>query len=195
MLWLIVVDQRHPLDLVSLPDDNVPRIFPAPIDLLEPPNLASNPAIALALNIALDDIAILSLLIPLALEMLLIILVVIRQLGKLDPLGMTLDSSEEVVFMLCPFAGDLSSLGRAFDRASTGLFDIDVKDTLVVSVLLDDEGDGYGADSFAEEEVDALECQDRVEIVGLGLVLHNIHSKILKTELSHVPSQISHRGS
>lgn len=66
---------------------------------------------------------------------------------------------------------ELSKLCCALDATGCGLLDVDVGVSFFVEVLLDVQIDSCEADGFALPPADALEGEDRISVVGEGLVL------------------------
>ena len=145
-----VVDEPARLGLAALCDDDVPAVPALALDVLEAPDLAGLPAVADALDVALDGLALGGLGEPALAEE------VVLDVGELDPVGLAADLAEDLVLVLARLAVELAQLGGALDAAGGRLFNVDVDDAGRVLVLLDVQGDGRHANGFARHPADAL---------------------------------------
>lgn len=156
-----VVNHPHLNPLSPFGNNHVPRIPPLPIDNLESPDLRRGPALVQALDVRKDVLVGLAVGGPVALEE-----GVVADLGRVgDPLGAALDVAKQPVAVLAPVVVKRAVLGRAFEPARRRLLDVDVRGAGIVGVLLDVQGHGRQADSFACEPADALEGEGRVSAV------------------------------
>jgi len=174
----VVIHHRHPLDFVTLLDYNVPRILPDTIELLESPNLPSNPAIANARRVIVDDVTFKTFWQPFALEERLIFFIVVGDIGHLSPVVRGLDFAEDVILVISQFTIKDSLLSGAFDSSCAGLHNINVEFALIIGVRGDVKGHRHHGNGSADEPADALELQNSIEFVRLGLVLHALQSSV-----------------
>lgn len=117
-LSLVVVDELGGDLLVTLGHQDVPHMSPLAVDLLEAPDLISDPAVVDAFSDALDELAI-ALGKPASLEEVLLNLI------KSDEPGSTLDGAEEPVRVLAVVEVEAAVLMSAA-QARGRLGDVDV---------------------------------------------------------------------
>jgi len=124
-----------PLRLVPLLHRHPPHILPHPINLRKPPDLARRPPID-TLNVRIHRPRLQRLRRPLFFQEF-FILVLVLEVGNLDPLGSALDVAEDVVLVVAPLAVEVPQLRRALNACRAGLRDVNVLDAFFVGVLLD----------------------------------------------------------
>lgn len=148
----------------------MPHVPPLAVDLLKAPDLGGDPSIALALDVAADELGLVGQ--PALLEE------VVVDLVEGDELGVALDVAKQPVRVLAERLVEATVLLGA-RQARGRLHNVDVGEEVGRrvgrlgrgSVLVDVEGDGGNVDALAREVADALEREDGLGAIGESLVL------------------------
>jgi hypothetical protein len=159
---LVVVDELGSDSLIALGHKHMPHVPPLTLDLLEAPDLSSNPAIVEAFSDTLDEFAF-ALNEPALLEK------IVLDLVKSDETRAALDVTEQPIRVLAVIEVETAVLlGTCQARGRLG--DVNMGDDVGGSVgclgrgivLVNIEGDCSHADSLASEVSNALEGEDRL---------------------------------
>lgn len=161
-LALVVVDEFGSDSLIALSHKHMPHVPPLTLDILEAPDLSSDPAIVETFGDALDELT-------LVLDEPALLKKVVLDLVKSDEAGAALDVAEQPIRVLAVVEVQTAVLLCAC-QARGRLGDVDMGDDVGGSVgclgrgtvLVNIDGDCSHANSLASEVSNALEGEDRL---------------------------------